>query len=57
MPELKNVTLTWKQLRLLEQYIAAIKVIAYCPYGELKGEGGHICIEWSESEVKFNLPE
>lgn len=57
MPEFKNVTLTWTQLTQLEQYIVAIKVIAKCPYGELKTEGGHVCIEWDESEVKFSLPD
>jgi len=57
MPEFKNITLTWPQLQKLEKYIASVRGISGCPQGELKDTEGNICIEWSEAEVKFNLPE
>ncbi len=57
MPEFKDITLTWKQLKKLELYIASLRVISYSPKGELKDEEGNVTIEWDENEVKFLLPE
>lgn len=57
MPEFKNVTLTWPQLRKLEEGLTCIKVISRVPQRELKDGKGNVLIEWSETEVKFNLPE
>lgn len=57
MADFLLVTLTWKQLKKLEQYMAALKTITYSPKGELKNGEGNITIEWDEAEVKFNLPE